>query len=136
MLKYIVLVSLCAGAVCTGVAHAQVFVTGQAARAVVGQPYFTARVTSNSTVSTDIPPVTTYTGATNTVFGAMGGVAYAGNKLFVTDANRIGLQPNNSRALIFNNIGQTIPAANAEIQPFMGRCPVCGGTASVLLGDL
>jgi uncharacterized protein (TIGR03437 family) len=93
--------------------------TGQAARAVLGQPTFTAQVA----------------GASNTVFGAIGGLAYAANTLFATDANRLGLLPNNNRVLIFNGIGQMLPAADADIGPYMGPCPVCGGQASVVLGQ-
>jgi uncharacterized protein (TIGR03437 family) len=95
------------------------FTTGQAARAVLGQPTFTAQ----------------NAGASDTVVGAIGGLAYAANTLFATDANRLGLLPNNNRVLIFNNIGQMLPAADADIAPYMGPCPVCGGRASVVLGQ-
>ena len=95
------------------------FITGQAARAVIGQPYFTAQIS----------------GASNTVFGGIGGLAYANNTLFATDANRLGLLPDNNRLLIFNNIGQMLPPADADIAPYMGRCPMCGGQASVVLGQ-
>jgi uncharacterized protein (TIGR03437 family) len=95
------------------------FMTGQAARAVLGQPTFTAQLS----------------GASDTVFGGIGGLAYANNTLFATDANRLGLLPNNNRVLIFNNIGQMLPPADAEIAPYTGRCPMCGGRASVVLGQ-
>jgi len=95
------------------------FMTGQAARAVIGQPFFTAQ---NS-------------GTSATTFGGIGGLAYAANTLFATDANRLGLLPNNNRLLIFNNIGQTLPPPDADIGPYMGRCPMCGGQASVVLGQ-
>ena len=114
MLKYLTFLSVCAGVSC-----AADFVSGQAARAVLGQPTFTAQVS----------------GASNTVFGAIGGLAYAANTLFATDANRLGLLPNNNRVLVFNNIGQMVPAADADIGPNMGPCPVCVGQASVVLGQ-
>jgi len=97
------------------------FLTGQAARAVIGQPFFSAQ----------------QTGASNTVIGAAGGIAFANNTLFVADDNHIGLQPDNNRVLIFpvNPYLLHVPAANAEIPPFSGRCPVCGGQASEVLGQ-
>ena len=114
MLKYLTFISLCAGMSC-----AADFITGQAARAVLGQPTFTAQLS----------------GASDTAFGGIGGLAYANNTLFATDANRLGLLPNNNRVLIFNNIGQMLPPADAELQPYTGRCPMCGGRASAVLGQ-
>jgi uncharacterized protein (TIGR03437 family) len=95
------------------------FKTGQAARAVIGQPYFTAQISGTSA----------------TVFGGVGGLAFVANTLFATDANRLGLLPDNNRVLIFNNMGQTLPPPDADIGPYMGRCPMCGGQASVVLGQ-
>src|ERR1035438_4108461 len=107
MQKTLVLISLWTS-LFTGVATAQVFLTGQAARAVIGQPTFTAQnsggVNSVATAtSPNLPGV--QTPASNTVFGAMGGVAFAANTLFVADDNTLGLLPNNNRVLVFNNIG-------------------------------
>lgn len=93
--------------------------TGQGARAVIGQPAFYAQEF----------------GSSSTRFGAIGGLAYAAGTLFATDANRLSLLPNNNRVLLFNNIKNQLPAANAEIPEFQGRCPVCGGVASTILGD-
>lgn len=97
------------------------FLTGQAARAVIGQPFFSAQ----------------QTGASNTVIGAAGGVAFANNTLFVVDDNHIGLLPDNNRVLIFpvNPYLLHVPALDAEIPPFSGRCPVCGGQALTVLGQ-
>jgi len=97
------------------------FLTGQAARAVVGQTFFSAQ----------------NTGASNTVIGAAGGVAFANNTLFVADDNHIGLLPDNNRVLIFpvNPYLLHVPAIDAEIPPFSGRCPVCGGQALTVLGQ-
>lgn len=105
--------------VCAGLGYPADFLTGQAARAVLGQKTFTAQDA----------------GASNTLMGAVGGVAYAANTLFVADANRIGLLPNNNRLLIFNNIRQQFPALDAEFPDNIGRCPVCGGVASVVVGQ-
>jgi hypothetical protein len=95
------------------------FLTGQAARAVIGQPFFNAQ----------------NFGASNTVLGAAGGVAYVNNTLFVVDSNRLGLAPINNRVLSFNGIQQMFPAFDAEIPFYDGRCPVCGGQASVVVGQ-
>ena len=97
------------------------FLTGQAARAVIGQTFFSAQ----------------NTGASNTVIGAAGGLAFANNILFVADDNHIGLLPDNNRVLIFpvNPYLLHVPAIDAEIPPYSGRCPVCGGQASEVLGQ-
>ena len=120
MLKsYIVLL---AGAVALSIpCSAADFLTGQAARAVIGQTSFSAQAT----------------GASNTVLGAAGGLAFANNILFVADDNHIGLQPDNNRVLIFplNPYLLHVPAVDAEIPPYSGRCPVCGGQASEVLGQ-
>jgi uncharacterized protein (TIGR03437 family) len=99
------------------------FLTGQAARSVIGQTFFSAQ----------------NTGSSNTVIGAVGGLAFANNTLFMADDNHIGLLPDNNRVLIFPlnqspNI-QQLPPFDAEIPPFSGRCPVCGGQALEVLGQ-
>jgi uncharacterized protein (TIGR03437 family) len=93
--------------------------TGMAARAVVGQTTFTSQDS----------------GASNTLLGGVGGIAYANNTLFVTDANRLGNAPINNRVLIFNNISRMVPSAVAEIGPNSGRCPVCVQGATLALGQ-
>ncbi len=98
------------------------FLTGQAARAVVGQTFFSAQVT----------------GASNTVLGGVGGLAFANNTLFVADDNHVGLLPDNNRVLIFPVNPYYllhIPAIDADIPPYSGRCPVCGGQALTVLGQ-
>jgi uncharacterized protein (TIGR03437 family) len=115
MLKYCALFSLCASA---GLAQPQ-FVTGQAARLVIGQTSFTSQ---------------NY-GASNTLLGGAAGVAFAGNTLFVADSNRIGLSPINNRVLLFENMSQTLPTALQVIPAYSGLCPVCGGTATLVLGQ-
>jgi uncharacterized protein (TIGR03437 family) len=114
MLKYCAVFSLCAG-----VGLAADYMTGQAARAVIGQTTFTSQAS----------------GASNTLMGGVGGVAYANNTLFVTDANRQGSAPLNNRVLVFDNLSRIIPAATAEIGPNTGRCPVCAQGASMVLGQ-
>jgi uncharacterized protein (TIGR03437 family) len=114
MLKYCAVFSLCAG-----VGLAADFMTGQAARAVIGQTTFTSQAS----------------GASNLLVGGVGGVAYANNTLFVTDGNRMGNAPINNRVLIFNNLSHMVPAPTAEIGPNTGRCPVCAQGASLVLGQ-
>src|SRR5690348_6493429 len=114
MLRYCALFSLCAG-----VSLAGDFVTGQGARMVIGQTTFTSQTP----------------GASDTLIGGVGGVAFAGDTLFVADSNRIGFQPVNNRILLFQNISQTMPAPLASIPAFQGRCPVCVGKAGVVLGQ-
>src|SRR6266852_2549058 len=101
MLKYLAALTVCAG-LFTNRGLAADFLTGQSARAVIGQPTFNSPITGGSA----------------TVLGAVGGVAYAANTLFVADANRLGLLPNDNRVLIFNNIQQMLPAADAEIPEY------------------
>jgi uncharacterized protein (TIGR03437 family) len=97
------------------------FVTGQAARAVIGQSTFT--------VETPTPSAT--------VVGGVGGLAFANGALFVVDSNLVGAAPVNNRVLIFNNIGQQVPGARdivPQIDPIV--CPLCTGKADVVLGQV
>lgn len=104
------------------------FMTGQAARAIVGQRTFTSQDISN-------------TGSQFTL-GGVGGLAFANDTLFVTDANRIGAAPIQNRVLIYRSMSQMIPAPTAPIRPpTYQRCPLCvgdpnvGNGASVVLGQ-
>jgi uncharacterized protein (TIGR03437 family) len=94
------------------------FATGQAARAVIGQQTFTA---SNPNPS-------------NTTIGAVGGIAYAANTLFVADSNGLGASPSNNRLLLFRNLSSMLPAPTADL-PYNTKCPVCVGQATVVLGQ-
>src|SRR5713101_3927810 len=94
MLKHCAVFSLCAGLI-----SAADFVSGQAARLVIGQTTFTGQTT----------------GVSNTLLGAVGGLAYANCALFASDSNRLGLLPANNRVLVFNNIQQSFPAPADEI---------------------
>jgi uncharacterized protein (TIGR03437 family) len=92
------------------------FLTGQAAREVIGQPTFTYQ--GQGTPS-------------GYQLGAAQGIAYANNSLFIVDSNLHGLLfPNNNRVLVYNNVSNFIYPPAAEI-PQGGRCPVCVGTPSV-----
>lgn len=99
-------------------AFANDFVTGQAARLVIGQTSFTAADPNSS----------------NTVIGGASGVAYAADTLFVADDNRIGAFPNNNRVLIFPNLSGSLPSPTTPLQN-NSICPICVGTASVVLGQ-
>ncbi|MEQ1946162.1 MAG: hypothetical protein ABL995_03170 [Bryobacteraceae bacterium] len=116
MLKSSFFLTLCAGLL---PCYAADFLTGQAARAVIGQGTF----------------VTQTTNATEGTFGGVGGLAFAGNTLYATDANRLGLGNNNNRVLMFGNLRDTLPGPLDEIQPNTSRCPLCAGVATTVLGD-
>jgi len=112
MLKYCALISLCA---CVSLSAD--FSTGQGARLVIGQKTFTSQ-----------DP-----GASDTLLGALGGLAYANGTLFVADSNRNGLLPLNHRVLLFDTQG--FPKPLDSIRAFIGRCPVCVGQARVVVGQ-
>ena len=95
------------------------FMTGQAARAVIGQPTFTTLNSDHISAQ---------------VLGAASGLAYANNTLFIADANRVQASPVNNRVLIYHNIASQIPAPTAKITQGI-RCPVCNAKASVVLGQ-
>lgn len=99
-------------------AQTQTFNTGQAARMVVGQVNFTAG---------------NY-GATNTLLGAPSAIAVANGVLWVADANRLGALPSNNRVLRFSDI-TTYPTATADPSLPDSVCPLCRGTASLVLGQ-
>lgn len=114
MLKYCAILSLCAGLGLAGD-----YITGQGARLVVGQTTFTSQNSGTSSV----------------LMGAVGGLAFANDTLFLTDANRLGMTPINNRVLMYSNVSQTWPQPGAQIAPNIARCPVCVGQASVVLGQ-
>jgi uncharacterized protein (TIGR03437 family) len=124
MLKYCAIFSLCAG-----LSLAADFQTGQAARLVIGQTTFTQQ---------DPPPNCGNTNgcASATLLGGVGGIAFANNTLFITDANRPGLTPINNRVLVYQNVSQKLPGPKDALPVFTGiRCPVCGGAADVVVGQ-
>ncbi len=103
---------------CSAALYAADFVNGQAARAVIGQTTFT----------------TADPNSTNTVLGAANGIAYAANTLFVADSNIFGAAPVNNRVLMYQNLSSQLPGLTAEL-PYQTTCPVCVGTATVVLGQ-
>jgi uncharacterized protein (TIGR03437 family) len=113
MFKTCALISLCA---CVGLAAD--FVTGQGARLVIGQRTFTEQ----------------QPGASDTLLGGVGGVAFANGTLFVADSNRTGLTPLNNRVLLFPT--QSFPGPLDPIQPYIARCGTCVGKASTVLGQV
>ncbi|MBC7924792.1 MAG: hypothetical protein H7039_03970 [Bryobacteraceae bacterium] len=104
----------------TTILNAQSFVTGQGARAVIGQRSFTLQKP----------------GASDSQLGAAGGLALVGDTLFVVDSSRVFAENQNHRVLIFPNISTQLPSPKASL-PWAGdtRCPVCGGTASTVIGQ-
>ncbi len=102
------------------------YTTGQGARMIIGQATFTDQ----------------YPGTSERLLGAAGGVAFAGDTLFVADSSRFsGLTPQNRRVLIYRQVSTKFPAATAAIGADLSRCPVCTGrgdfpsTADVVLGQ-
>src|SRR5262249_31994652 len=93
-------------------AQADNFLTGQAARAVIGQVTF--------------PEEDVRLPTNQFVLGAVSGVAYANNTLFVVDSNHIQATPIQNRVLIYNNLSGLIPGLSDEI-PQGTRCPICVG---------
>ncbi len=110
--------------VCACTALAADFLTGQAARITIGQTTFTSQDTGNPSAQQ---------------LGAVGGLAYANDTLFVVDSSHIQATPVHNRVLIYDNLSQMIPAPTAEI-PQGIRCPVCLGSnqntgATLVLGQ-
>ena len=94
------------------------FVTGMGARLVIGQSTFTAQEF----------------GASATLLGGVGGLAYANDMLFVADSNRLSASPINHRVLIYNGISGQLPEPEEEL-PQGQRCAVCVGKADVVMGQ-
>jgi uncharacterized protein (TIGR03437 family) len=94
------------------------YMTGQAARVVIGQPLFDAQNQNSS----------------DTVLGAASGVAYAGDTLFVADDNLVQASPQNNRVLLFKNLSNQVPPPTAQ-PPYLTACPVCVGQANIVLGQ-
>jgi hypothetical protein len=99
-------------------AQAAEFSTGQAARLVIGQRTFTEALQ----------------GAQQDLVGGVSGIAYAGDMLFVVDANRVGAAPVNQRVLIFKNLSSAFPKPTDQLS-YDRICPVCLGMADVVLGQ-
>ena len=91
---------------------------GQGARLIIGQ--------TNPTRQDPVP--------SQTVLGAVGGVAIAADRLFVADGNRVGAGSISNRALIYENLSGFIPELDDEL-PQGNPCPICVGVADVVLGQ-
>jgi uncharacterized protein (TIGR03437 family) len=105
-------------------ASAADFTNGQAARLVIGQLTFTAEDPGGGSNA-----------ATASLLGGVGGVALAGDTLFVVDSNRVSATPLNNRILLFRNLSAQLPTLTQEILPNTGRCPICVGEATVVVGE-
>src|ERR1700690_2310017 len=118
------------------------FLNGQAARAVIGQPHFTAQLPG--------PASAIYPG--NMLLGSVSGLAWSHGVLVVADSSpfRVGADPQNNRVLIYKNLfgpgdpasttGPTqLPPATAEPRLNTNSqywwCPVCGGRADIVVGQ-
>lgn len=103
-----------------GLCQAGEFFSGMAARAVIGQRTFTEQAT----------------GASDTVLGAVSGIAYGNGKLVLVDDNRVSALPQNSRVLVYSNVNSFLPQPTQELKVVDGaRCLVCVGKADVVLGQ-
>ena len=102
----------------TGFAQTATYLTGQSARLVIGQPEFDSESDT----------------ATSSIVGAVSGVAWANNALFVADANMVSAAPINNRVLIYTNINGQLPSPTAPLN-YTSQCPICVGVANVVLGQ-
>lgn len=110
----------CAVLFFTTICCAADYTTGQAARVIIGQLQVTAAVP----------------GASDTLLGGVGGLAYANNMLFVTDANRIAATPINPRVLIYQNLSNQVPPPTTQYSwDGTSTCQICVGRANVVLGQ-
>jgi len=108
-----------AAAICAyGQNSSPAFVTGEAARLVIGQKNFT---------------YADY-GATNQLIGSPAGIALVNGVLWVVDANRLGSSPDNNRVLRFSDTS-TYPAPTQPPDVLGSTCGVCRGVASLVLGQ-
>jgi uncharacterized protein (TIGR03437 family) len=103
---------------CAAAMSAADFTTAQAARLAIGQTTFTSQDPNSS----------------DTIIGAVSGLAYAADTLFVADSNQIGAAPSNHRVLLFGSLSSQLPSPTADL-PYSRKCPVCVGQATVVLGQ-
>ncbi len=81
-------------------------------------------------------------GTSDRLLGASGGVAYAGDTLFIADSSRFnGVTPQNRRVVLYRNVSTKFPGPEDAIPSDISRCPVCTGrndfphTFDVVLGQ-
>jgi hypothetical protein len=96
------------------------YMTGQAARAILGQVSFTSQDTGSPSAFQ---------------LGAVSGLAYANGTLFVVDSNHIQADPVYNRVVIFKSLPQYFTDPKATI-PQGVRCPLCLGGPNVGSADL
>lgn len=108
---------------CSPVFCQPTYLTGQAARLVVGQQNFTYQLYQS-------PP-------TQNVLGAPGGVAFGANTLWVADGNVMFAALDNNRVLGYTGVSSFPTPTNipAQYASLYGTCPVCVGSPSILLGQ-
>ena len=94
------------------------WVSNQGARLIIGQDSFTRQNPEPG----------------REVLGAAQGVAFAGNRLFVADGNRIGALPVNNRIFIYENVSGFVPVPDT-ILPQQSACPACIGLPDIVLGQ-
>src|SRR6185369_5062478 len=68
------------------------------------------------------------------IVGAVSGLAYAADTLFVADANRVGASPSNHRVLLYQNLSGMLPRPSDSLT-YNSKCPVCVGHATLVLGQ-
>lgn len=102
------------------------YITGQGARMIIGQATFT-----------DALP-----GTSERMLGAVGGVAFTADTLFIADSSRFSdITPQNRRVVIYRQVSSKFPDPGAAIGVDVSRCPVCTGrndfpyTADVVVGQ-
>lgn len=96
------------------------FVTGQAARLVIGQHPFGHE----------------YPDTNEWVTGGLSGIAYANGTLLVADDNRVNSTPKNNRVLIYRNLPEVVFNQRMEFPQNGGdRCPACVGIADNVIGQ-
>jgi hypothetical protein len=122
MLEYCAVLSLCAGLALSQGGY----ITGQAARLVIGQTTFTSQnfIGDNNPILQPTQEL-----------GSVGGVAFGGDTLFVADSNRLGLLPIMNRVVMYTGVAESWPTPLAPIPAYSGRCPVCVGVGNVVLGQ-
>lgn len=104
-----------------GLLPAQQYYTGQAARLLIGQPYWSAQ----------------NDGVSDRLLGAISGISYANGTLYVADSNRLGGLPNNNRILIYKNLSRDLPRLRDSFPVNdVVRCPVCVGVGTSVLGQV
>ena len=94
------------------------WVNNHGARLVIGQSSFTRQ-----------DPI-----SSREALGAAQGVAFAGNRLFVADGNRLGARPVNNRILIYNNVAGFVPEPD-RLLPQDSLCPACVGLPDLVVGQ-